>query len=318
MDVPLLLASAVSSFVATCVFLPWLIRSLKGTTAVGKDLNKQARPLVPEMGGLGVIIGFYVGVAVLLVLAPTQVPGSFFNAALSAALGAAVIGLMDDMFTLRKRTKAMLPFLLTLPRGSAVFASGDRTVLTVNLGILMVFAVAFGVTAASNVANMLEGLNGLGAGLGVIVTSSLIVLSLEKGAQEGLFLLFPLLGALLAFLFFNMYPARVFPGDSMTLFTGAAIASAAIISSPPLKTYTVILFAPMIIEFFLKARGRFQGENYGVPDDAGRLQWRGRVESLVHVVMRWKSLKEWQIVVVLWGMELAVCVAVLAMVGLGL
>ena len=317
MDVPLLLASAVSSFVATCVFLPWLIRSLKGTTAVGRDLNKQARPLVPEMGGLGVIIGFYVGVAVILVFGSTQVPGSLINASLSAALGAGVVGLIDDMFRLRKRTKAVLPFLLALPLGAAAYASGDRTILTINVGILIVVAIALGVTAAGNAANMLEGLNGLGAGLGVIVTFTLIVLSLEKGAEEGLFLLFPLFGALVAFLLFNIYPARVFPGDSMTLFTGAAIASAAIISSPPLKTYAVVLLAPMIVEFLLKARGRFRAENYGSPAIDGRLQWQGRVESLVHLVMRWKSFKEWQIVIVLWGVEGAVCLAVIAMVGLG-
>ena len=86
-----------------------------------------------------------------------------------------------------------------LPLGAAAYASGDRTILTINVGILIVVAIALGVTAAGNAANMLEGLNGLGAGLGVIVTFTLIVLSLEKGAEEGLFLLFPLFGALVAF-----------------------------------------------------------------------------------------------------------------------
>src|SRR5205823_733894 len=130
-----------------------------------------------------------------------------------------------------------------------------NTVLVgVDIGLLMALVVPLGVTSAGNAANMLEGFNGLGAGLGVIMTTAMIVLSILKGAQEGLFLLFPLLGALIAFLCFNRYPARVFPGDSMTLFTGATVACSAIISSPSLKTLGALLFIPMIVEFALKFR----------------------------------------------------------------
>ncbi|HYS74049.1 MAG TPA: UDP-N-acetylglucosamine--dolichyl-phosphate N-acetylglucosaminephosphotransferase [Thermoplasmata archaeon] len=284
---------------------------------MGRDLNKPNRPVVPEMGGVGVILGFYVGVAMLALVAFQEIPGSTYFAALSASLGAGIVGLLDDMFRLRKRSKAILPFVLALPLGAVVYASGNRTLFGVDVGLLMALAVPLGVTSAGNAANMLEGFNGLGAGLGVIMTGSLIILSLLTGAQEGLFLLFPLLGALLAFLSFNRYPARVFPGDSMTLFTGSTIACAAIISSPPLKTYGAILFAPMILEFFLKSRGHFQGENYGELGPDGRLGWRGRVESLVHLVMRWRRLREWEVVAVVWAMEAVICSMVILAVAAG-
>jgi len=312
------LAAATVAFGAAYLFLPWLIRSLRGTSLVGKDLNKADQRLVPEMGGVAVILGFYVGVATLTVLAFDDISGAVYFAALSASLGAGVVGLMDDMFRLRKRSKAILPFVLALPLGAVVYASGNRTLFGFDVGLLMALTVPLGVTSAGNAANMLEGLNGLGAGLGVIMAVSLIILSLLTGAQEGLFLLFPLLGALLAFLSFNRYPARVFPGDSMTLFTGSTIACAAIISSPPLKTYGAILFAPMILEFFLKSRGHFQGENYGELGPDGRLGWRGRVESLVHLVMRWRRLREWEVVVVVWAIEAVLCSMVILAVAAGL
>jgi UDP-N-acetylglucosamine--dolichyl-phosphate N-acetylglucosaminephosphotransferase len=309
---PLLLASALASFLATYLFLPWLIRNLRGTTAVGKDLNKPGRPLVPEMGGLGVILGFYAGVSVVTVLALDAVSSPFYYAALTAALGAGVVGLMDDLFGLRQRMKALLPFLLAVPLGAVVYASGDVTLLGVNLGFLMVLAVPLGVTSAANVANMLEGFNGLGGGLLLIIASALVVLSFLYGAQEGLFLLFPLVGALAAFLWFNRYPAKVFPGDSMTLFAGAAIACAAIISSPPLKTYGVLLFTPMIVEFVLKARGRFRGENYGRVGPDGRLRWEGRIESLAHAVMRWRRPTERGLVITLLALQGLVAALVVA------
>jgi len=314
MDLLVLLASAMVSFIAVCLFLPWLIKSLRGTTLVGKDLNKPHGPLVPEMGGIAVILGFYVGVALLVGLAVPVASNGLFFAALSSCLGAGIVGLMDDMFRLRKRSKAILPFVLALPLGAVVYASKNTVLLGVDIGVLMAVAVPLGVTSASNAANMLEGFNGLGAGLGIIMTSSLIVLAMIVGAQEGLFLLFPLLGALGAFLWFNRYPARVFPGDSMTLFTGATLACAAIISSPSLKTFGALLFVPMIVEFVLKFRGHFQGENYGKVCPDGRLVWQGRVESLAHAIMKWKPLREWEIVLVLWALEALVCALVIVAV----
>jgi UDP-N-acetylglucosamine--dolichyl-phosphate N-acetylglucosaminephosphotransferase len=174
------------------------------------------------------------------------------------------------------------------------------------------------VTSAANAANMLEGYNGLGAGLMSIISLALIGLSLIQGAAEGLFLLFPLLGALLAFLWYNRFPARVFPGDSMTLFAGACIACAVIISSPPLKTQGAVLFAPMIAEFVLKARSRFHAENFALPDPDGRLSYKGRTESITHVLLRGGQFREWELVGILWAVEAAIAGALFILVGLRL
>jgi UDP-N-acetylglucosamine--dolichyl-phosphate N-acetylglucosaminephosphotransferase len=276
---------------------------------VGKDLNKPDKPLVPEMGGLGVMLGFYVGVTLLVVFsAPQDAPARpYFYAALLASLGAGIVGLLDDMFGLRKRTKAILPFVLALPLGAAVYQSGDVYLLGFDVGVLMVFAVAVGTTSAANVANMLEGLNGLGAGLMIIVSTTMIALSYLIGSSEGTFLLFPLLGSLVAFLWYNRFPARVFPGDSMTLFAGATIAAAAIVSTPSMKTLAAILFLPMVAEFVLKAASRFQGENFGTVEEGGRLSHNGKIQSLTHAVMHAGRFKEWQVVTIVWGMEGLVC-----------
>jgi UDP-N-acetylglucosamine--dolichyl-phosphate N-acetylglucosaminephosphotransferase len=298
--------AALASFVTTFLVVPWLIKNLKGTSAVGKDLNKPGHPLIPEMGGLAVVIGFYVGVNVLTIWGENDLPSAIFYLSLLAVLGAAVTGIMDDLFRMRQRVKAFLPFIFAIPLGSAMVDTNNTILVGIDFGILMLLIAPFGITSAANAANMLEGFNGLGVGLGIIITSSMIIISFITGQTEGLFLLFPLLGALLAFLWFNKYPSRIFPGDSMTLFVGATIACAAIISN--LKAYGAILFIPLIVEFFLKAKGHFKAENYGKIDGDGRLSYDGRIESMAHLVMKWKKLTEWQIVAVLWLVEIIVCV----------
>lgn len=260
------------------------------------------------MGGLGVILGFCVGVGVIVVFAIDEVPGAFYYASVIAVLGAGLVGLMDDIFGLRQRMKALLPFLMALPLGAVVEASGDTVVLGVNLGLFTMIAVPLGVTAGANACNMLEGFNGLGAGMGIVMCVALVALSFLTGDTQGMYLIFPLLGALLAFLWFNKFPARVFPGDSMTLFTGATIAAAAIITHQ--KTYGALLFLPMIAEFLLKVRGRFQAENYGEPDNLGRLHYGGRTESIAHFVMKKHPMTEPHLVYTLWGLEGIVATAI--------
>src|SRR3989442_13552490 len=188
MDFWLFAVSMAAAGLSTLLFVPWLIRSLQSSTLVGKDLNKPSHPTVPEMGGVAVILGFYVGVAVVTVLAPDQALSGFskfFFAALSAALGAGVVGLVDDMFHLRQHTKALLPFILALPLGAAVFTSGDVYLLGLNIGIFMVLAVPIGGTSAANAANRLGGFNGLCPGLMTIFSTPPILLSIIQGQPQG-------------------------------------------------------------------------------------------------------------------------------------
>ena len=286
----------------TYIMMPWLISRLRSKGIVGKDLNKPDKPDVAEMGGIGVIVGFFAGVSCVIAL------GGITNEALlyvslSAVLGAAIVGMMDDLFDLRQRHKAFLPFVLALPLGTVV-----GTVITIphiaviDLGASMAIAAAFAVTCAANAANMLEGFNGLGTGLGIIMALVLLILCIQHDRMDGAYLLVPLLGGLVAFLWFNKYPARVFPGDTLMLFTGATLAAAGILSD--LHVQTTFIFLPMIVEFFLKLRGRFRGENYATRSASGFLEYRGRVESLTHIFMKKWKLTEVKLVYCIWAIEI--------------
>ncbi len=304
-----LVLAFVMAFLSTVIIIPWFIEKAKNAGVSGRDENKFDKPEIPEMGGITVVIGVVVGISSLLIFNITTVDEDYsvvLTAPLLAMVGAALGGIMDDLFNLRQRAKAVIPFLFAVPLG---FYVEDTTIslifFSVDFGVFMVLIAPFGVTCAANAGNMLEGFNGLGAGLGIIISIALIILSFIEGVDEPLLLLFPLLGALVAFLYFNHYPAKIFPGDTLTLFMGATIACAVIIVD--MKAYGAILFIPMIIEFGLKLKGRFQGENYGKPDKEGYITYEGRIESLTHLIMRRRKIKEKHLVWIIWAFEALLC-----------
>ena len=298
------------ALVTTLIMMPWLITKLRSKGIFGKDLNKPDKPDVAEMGGIGVIVGFFAGVSSVIALDGITNVG-LLNVSLSAVMGAAIVGMMDDLFNLKQRHKAFLPFVLALPLGSVV-----GTVITIphitviDFGPWMTIAAAFAVTCAANAANMLEGFNGLGTGLGIIMALVLLILCIQHDRMDGAYLLVPLLGGLVAFLWFNKYPARVFPGDTLMLFMGATLAAAGILSD--LHVQTTFIFLPMIAEFFLKLAGRFRGENYATRSANGYLEYHGRIESLTHVFMRRWRLTEQQLVACIWIVEIVMGAIVVA------
>ena len=305
-----------TSFFVTFLIIPWLIPRLLSRKIVGIDMNKTAKPKIPEIGGiavvLGVFLGFYSQFAIHAIYKIGLEPTPFLLASIMTLMGIAFIGIIDDLLGMRQSIKAILPFLFALPLG--IFATSSMTVPligNIDFGYFILFLVPFGITCAANSMNMLEGFNGLGAGLGIIITFTLILLSLMNGKNEGLFLLVPLLGSLIAFFYFNRYPAKIFPGDTLTLFMGGIIGCTAIVNN--LKLEGVILMIPMIAEFFLKLRGNFKGECFAKMNEGGILVYEGRIESLTHLVMSKFVVDEIKLVRIFWAFELFLSLIVITL-----
>ena len=176
----------------------------------------------------------------------------------------------------------------------------------------MIFMVAFGVTAGANTFNMLEGYNGLGVGNGIIIASTLVLLSIFLEHSNGLFLLLPLLGAMVGFFPYNKYPAKTFPGDSLMLFMGASIVCAVSIAN--MKTLGFFLFIPLILEFCLKASRGFPYNWAGKVYTDGKIYYKGQVFSLYHILLKLKPRTERNLVYCLWSLEAMVCSIVVLLV----
>ncbi len=303
--------SIMIAFFVSLLITKWQIKSFGHAGIDGTDMHKKHKPRIPEMGGLSAVMGFVFGLSLLLG-EKRGLEEPFFLTALIGIIGAGLIGMVDDMVNIRQRSKAILPYLFTIPFGIQMMGNSlEFFGYNIEHPYLLILIVPFGVTCAANASNMLEGFNGLGAGLSIIVSTTLIILIyLNDGPDLGFLILFPLLGAVMGFGVFNLYPSLIFPGDTFTLFSGAAIGIAAIVSN--LITPGIILFLPMIAEFFLKFKGGFKAENFAVPDKEGYLHSRtDKIESLTHILVKHFKLKEWQLVTIIWVFEIILAIFVI-------
>ncbi len=300
---------------AVFVVMPMAIRKLRGAGIVGRDINKPGRPEVPEMGGLAVFLSFNAAVFLVLALGDlNRTQESLVLVGLIVAAGAAITGVLDDLVRLRQQFKAFIPIGFSIPL--VLYADDfvvDFGLFAYDFGVLYaLILIPLGVAAASNGFNMLEGFNGLGAGLAVIIGGAMSAMALASGDVLGLVLLVPLLGALVGFLAYNLYPARIFPGDTFTLFVGATLAAASMLSK--IEFWSALLFLPHVAEFFLKARGRFSTQSFAQevsPD--GTLHYDGPIHSLTHIAMRSGRHTEPKVVVLMWtGMTVYAALVLLA------
>ncbi len=258
----------------------------------GKDVHKNGRE-VAEAGGVvavfGALLGILLHVALFVFYYQRDANVAFILAAVCSILIALVIGFVDDILGwrigLRQRDKVVISFLIPLPM--MVVNSGQSIMSIPFLGVMeigMLYPLLFipiAMIGAANAFNMLAGYNGLEAGSGIIILSVLGLLSWWSGSGWVAMIAFTFVAALLAFLFFNYYPAKVFPGDTLTYPVGTAVAIVAILGN--LEMYAFFLMVPYFIELILKARGRF------VPDWTCRvredrsLAHRGKWYTLPHL-----------------------------------
>lgn len=322
-DASALLAVFVSSFVLTYLVTPVLIRKMVQRGLTGRDMNKDGRPEVAEMGGISILLGISLGVITSIFL------GTYFKlmdfnltillASFLTILLVGFIGVIDDLIGWRKGIRqwqhALFPVFAALPL-MAVQAGTDFVILpfigAASLGVLYsLILVPLGITGASNAFNMLAGFNGLEAGLGAIIISTLSIIALMTGKTEALIIGVAVLAALLAFLRYNWYPARVFGGDSLTLMIGASIAAISIIGN--MEKVGMALIALHWVELVFKARHRFQSECFAIPQKDGRLSPDPRGGSLTHFILNIKRMTEQQLVLTLLGAQAVISTVVFVM-----
>ncbi|MDI9624506.1 MAG: multidrug transporter [Methanothermobacter sp.] len=271
--------------------MPRLIKKLRNANIVGKDIHKISKPMVAEMGGIGILFGFIIGMFIAICTFPKLHYELIVTLLVIILVG--LVGMVDDLVRLSSKEKLFLLFLAGLPL---------IWVAPPNVGILYLISMPIAVSIASNLTNMLAGLNGIESGLGSIAMISLTASCIIMGKYDVSLITMTMLGSLLAFLIYNRYPSRVFPGDVGTLIIGACIAAVAFIGR--IKSIAFIVLLPNIIDSILKfysagVMERHQHTPTMVTEDGKLVVPPGGFNSLIRWILR-RPMKEKHVVLIVW------------------
>ncbi|QMV44983.1 glycosyltransferase family 4 protein [Cohnella cholangitidis] len=211
--------------------------------------------IMPRLGGVAIYAAFTVGLLLILPWVPEGTLSAHDRNLISALLvgGTLIVllGALDDKFDLSAKLKLLVQIgaacivvfgfdvkidLLNIPFGSAMQPLGEW--LSIPLTI-------FWIVGVTNAINLIDGLDGLAAGVSGIAVTTILVMGIIMGNSTVILLSAVLLGAIVGFLFFNFHPAKIFMGDSGSLFLGFALATLSMLG---FKQITIVSFVtPLLI-----------------------------------------------------------------------
>ncbi|HPE15101.1 MAG TPA: MraY family glycosyltransferase [Bacilli bacterium] len=200
--------------------------------------------IMPRLGGLGIFLGFLFGTMLC------GFEGRIYEAILISGFLIVILGMIDDIKPLKASTKLagqLVVACVLMLYGNILLKEISIFGLYINFYWGCYILTPLFIVAIINAMNLIDGLDGLLAGTSSIFFITVIILSLltPKLGTMGLELSLVMLGATLGFLIHNFYPAKIFAGDSGSMFIGMMIA---IISLLGFKTATVTsLMVPIII-----------------------------------------------------------------------
>ena len=229
------LITFVVTFVIALVTYPPAIRALRRMKAgqiIQTELPESHQKKAGTPTGGGVV---FVALAIIGGLLASLAGHAGAAPAVAGLIAGGLIGLADDRSKLQvgargipARLKLPLQLLLALPVAwlATVQGASHQLFLPATAWLVFPFAVV-AIVGAANAVNLTDGMDGLAGGLSAIAVAALVLLLPGAPAGEKAVAM-SLCGALVAFLVFNRYPARVFMGDTGALAIGFALAAMAV------------------------------------------------------------------------------------------
>jgi len=301
--ISILTTSILVSFLVAYVGLIFWIRKCKSVGLLWEDMNKFGKPKnVAASGGIVVIIAFALGVLSYIAIRTFVIKpiGDSTDIQIFSMLSVifllGITGLVDDFLGWHKgglsaKVRLALAFLASIPL--VVINAGNSSLNVPFLGpisfglIYPLLLIPIGIAATSTVFNFLAGFNGLEAGQGILILSSLSYVSYHQGFTWLALIGLCMVAAIAGFWILNKTPARVFPGDVFTYAVGSMIAIMAILGN--FQRIAFIIFIPYILELLLKIRGGMhppRKQSFGIPQRDGSLELPyKKIYSLTHLAI---------------------------------
>lgn len=286
--------------VAGCLtpLVSWVAHKVGATSLPGgRHVNALA---IPRLGGLALAAATLSPLAALFVVDSevARIVRDWNEAAIALAAGPTfmcLVGAWDDVRGLRPWPK------LTAQLAAAVFAyawgfriEGLQIPLigSVALGVFAPVVTVAWIVGITNAVNLIDGLDGLAAGVVFFAAATNLVVALIAGPSVGTIfvclLMASLMGSLLGFLFYNFNPARIFMGDSGSYFLGYMLALTSLLSPIQKASTAVSLMIPVlalglpIFDTFLSIARRYVQRRPVFAADRGHIHHRLLDLGLTH------------------------------------
>jgi UDP-GlcNAc:undecaprenyl-phosphate GlcNAc-1-phosphate transferase len=259
------------TFIASVILVPIVKKLAEHIGAIDvPNKRKVHKKPIPLMGGLAIFLAFMFGY-VLFAEKTDQM-----NAILIGGFIIVLLGIFDDIKPIKARYKFIIQILaasvvvlhaqIYIPFVTAFGIRADFGIWGYPLAILFIVAVI-------NAINLIDGLDGLAAGTSTIYFGAIFVIAFMLNKMGGLDIVLSLimLGATLGFLVYNFYPAKIFMGDTGSMFLGYMISVTALLgfkgaTLTSLLIPIMILLLPILDTLFAIFRRLLKGENIGAPD----------------------------------------------------
>jgi UDP-GlcNAc:undecaprenyl-phosphate GlcNAc-1-phosphate transferase len=219
------------AFFAALAITPFAARLATRIGAVDRPTARgvNQRPGMPLLGGLAVAGACFIAMLAVDQVSPTEADATRWLGLVVGGLLLIATGIWDDRYGMNatpKLTMQVIAASIAIASGFEISRfSSPLTTEVVELPRWIVWpASLLWIVGVTNALNLLDGLDGLAAGVGAIIGATLTAIAWQAGQPFGVFLGLALVGALLGFLPHNFAPARIFLGDTGSLFIGYALA----------------------------------------------------------------------------------------------
>ncbi|MDN3450155.1 phospho-N-acetylmuramoyl-pentapeptide-transferase [Planococcus sp. APC 3906] len=298
------------------IFIP-LLRRMKFGQSIREEgpESHMKKTGTPTMGGLVYLIAIIITVLGVALFADRM--SQEITILLLVLFGYGLIGFLDDFIKVVLKRNLGLTSLqkliaqIVIAVISFFLLNGTEfdtavyipfTDFSIELSMLYVLFIIFWLVGFSNAVNLTDGLDGLVAGTASIAFAAFGVIAIVQ-EQEGIAMFtFAVAGALLGFLVFNKYPAKVFMGDTGSLALGGALAMVSIL----LKQELLLLIIGLV----------FVIETASVILQVGSFKLRKKrifKMSPIHHHFELSGWSEWKVVTVFWAVGLIAAVIAVAL-----
>lgn len=253
------------SFVICLALVPFVKKLAVKLNVMDKpNARKQHLVAKPLLGGLAVYFGTFLSYMIYVSFRSSRETVLLWGIGFLLVL----MGIYDDKYDLNAFVKLFFQLLIAFLAAYVIggIARIDIYSYTIYLSTFNgIIAMTLWIVALINAFNLIDGLDGLSAGAGLISFATIVIVSILGGNTSNMVMLLIFCGSLLGFLFYNFYPATIFLGDAGAMFIGFAIA---IISTNEYKTVTttsmvlifLIAFLPVMDTILSFVRRKINGE----------------------------------------------------------